>query len=44
MEWLWGSAVSNRAKVAGAEYFLRVEIFDSFGEDAFRVKITNGKQ
>jgi hypothetical protein len=28
----------------GVEYFLRVEIFDSFGEDAFRVAITKVKK
>ena len=28
---------------AGIEYVLRVKVFDSFGEDAFRVKIEEDK-
>ena len=33
-----GKRKSGRIRTAGAKYNLQVEIFDSFGEDAFRVK------
>ncbi len=43
---LYGLKNKKRAKlqVDGMEYRLQVEIFDSFGEDAFRVAVTPTKQ
>ena len=35
-----GSKKRRKILHAGAEYGLRVKVFDSFGEDAFRVTIT----
>ncbi len=43
---LYGLKNKKRAKlkVDGMEYRLHVEIFDSFGEDAFRVSITTDRR
>ena len=40
-EELWGlRRKRKRVHVGGAEHLLQVEIFDSFGEQAFRVRIS----
>jgi hypothetical protein len=35
---------SRQIEMDGVDYLLRSEIFDSFGEDAFRVTITPAKK
>jgi hypothetical protein len=34
-----GKRKRGRIRIAGAQYTVKVEIFDSFGEDAFRVTL-----
>ena len=39
-----GKRKSGRIRIAGAKYTVKVEIFDSFGEDAFRVTLEKIEQ